>query len=515
MAYSMVEKNKNEFEIYNGLTDPHDFFRQFEIYSILHEWDDTKQPNILKLFLKGKAEEAYTQSQKTAYKDIKDFIIKACQVTKEQRLRQFYGRTMHDNENVRDYAQALNGLLRKAIPNIEPEDLSALVQGQLINNVPPELKPMMTIASAMGADSFNKVVNTLTNKSDKLIADLGLVKQEQQFTSEINYASTQNSMRNSNNNGRVFNSSGQYNKNAPRSTTVGTNSNVAFDGNCHKCGQYGHRIAYCPNKHNHNTANNNNNYNNKSNGSYNHYNNNAKQKSQYGGNGGNQNRTTNYNTESTENHESFDFDFSHNMQTSATELKVEKLKLDFQNNTENNSLLSVDQVELLITSMNVVAKNGNKMVLKRVLLDGGSTHSWLNKTCVARTDDIAKSKRCKTFLIEGALGSTTETCDVVAVDCELADWSGENSFIISREITKYDAVLGRDFFKRYEVKLDHGKDEMSLGGKIINIKNRTETDCNMSNSMDVRKLIEEVKALKTELANLTASKKSTHVNELD
>lgn len=46
MAYSLMEKNKNEFEIYNGLTDPQDFFRQFEIYSTLHDWDATKQPDI-------------------------------------------------------------------------------------------------------------------------------------------------------------------------------------------------------------------------------------------------------------------------------------------------------------------------------------------------------------------------------------------------------------------------------------------------------------------------------------
>jgi hypothetical protein len=197
MAVSM-DKFHQDFQIYNGLTDPNEFFRKFEIYAFVNGWEEIKQPEALKLFVRGKAEQAYDAAfvaNKKTYKELKIEITNACQLTKEQRLKMFYERKMHDGESVRDYAQVLNSLLKKAVPNLDVTDMSALVQGQLVNNVPAELKPMMTIASALGATHFSTVINTMCAQTDQLIMDLGLVKHEH---SELNY--TQVNRRNFNNN---------------------------------------------------------------------------------------------------------------------------------------------------------------------------------------------------------------------------------------------------------------------------------------------------------------------------
>jgi hypothetical protein len=257
-------KSKQEFQIYNGLTEPSEFFRQFNIYAMLYEWNDGKQVACLKLFVKGKAEEAYNAAQaanKTTIAEYIKYISEACQLTKEQRLRLFYSRKMKDGENIRDYAQALNGLIKKAIPNVDKADLSALVQGQLIANVPVELKPMLTMASSMGSTQFEKVIDTMTSKNDRLIDDLGLnVKQE---PSELNYTQANNNSNNKYNNGNGRNATNYTNNYGARSSGYndgGINNNsgnqvqkeVQFDGRCFKCNEFGHRIAFCPGNQNNN-----------------------------------------------------------------------------------------------------------------------------------------------------------------------------------------------------------------------------------------------------------------------
>ncbi len=53
----------NEFELYNGLTDPTHFFRRFDLQALYSEWKTTDLVTILKFFLKGKAEEIYNELQ--------------------------------------------------------------------------------------------------------------------------------------------------------------------------------------------------------------------------------------------------------------------------------------------------------------------------------------------------------------------------------------------------------------------------------------------------------------------
>jgi hypothetical protein len=483
MAYMAESKTKAEFQIYSGLTDPVEFFRQFSIYAMLYDWNDGKQVTCLKLMVKGKAEAAYnaaTTAGKTLIADYIKFITDACQLNKEQMLRLFRDRKMHENENIRDYAQALNMLLKKAMPTVDVHDLNALVQSQLIANVPVELKPMLTMASAMGATQFNNIIDTLTAKTDRLIDDLGLVKQE---AAETYYTQTSSSQNNKPNNNY------SNNRNQNNNISNGYNKSVQFDGNCLNCNQYGHRIAFCPTMNNQRMktqTNSRNQYQNQNqngrNQRYNNNFNNNRSSNNYSGNRQNTNQNVTEATSIIEN-QTNDFEFAEQMITKATEINFDEqeiVKMDFGGNnidnlinTKVNSSATAEKVELLVMSIGIFKLNdtNSKLILKRVLIDGGSTHSWIKRSAINEISNFAKHQVTKEFLIESATTTTSEICKVITVDIDLNTWSGTHKFIVSNEVKKYDAVLGRDFFTQHKVIIDHGKNSMLVDGNLVPIRN--------------------------------------------
>jgi len=172
--------SKREFGIYNGMTDPEEFIKQFDLHALFEDWDDAKQAVAIKCFLSGKAEDVVNTliaNNKKTIKELKEGLINGCQLTREQRLQHFYDRKMKDNESIHVYSQALKSLFKKAMgDNFKPEDAKAFVQGQVINNVPHQFKSMLKVASCMGDESFEKVVQTLTSSNDQLMEVLHLIE---------------------------------------------------------------------------------------------------------------------------------------------------------------------------------------------------------------------------------------------------------------------------------------------------------------------------------------------------
>jgi hypothetical protein len=93
-----------------------------------------------------------------------------------------------------------------------------------------------------------------------------------------------------------------------------------------------------------------------------------------------------------------------------------------------------------------------------------STHSWLNTALFENMKlmTVAKEAVTKEFLIEGAITSTIAKLKVVTIDFKIGSWCGEHEFIISNKVNKYDAVLGRDFFQKYNVVVNHGDDSIKI-----------------------------------------------------
>ena len=109
------------------------------------------------------------------------------------------------------------------------------------------------------------------------------------------------------------------------------------------------------------------------------------------------------------------------------------------------------------------------------LLDGGSSHSFispliLNKLQLKIAADIKNpiSERYN-FVITSATGIIKSACSITNASCEIGSWKGNHSFIISGAVTKHEMIIGRDFFLKNRVIINHAEDSLIDGEKLINI----------------------------------------------
>ena len=121
----------------------------------------------------------------------------------------------------------------------------------------------------------------------------------------------------------------------------------------------------------------------------------------------------------------------------------------------------------------------NKPRQLKCLIDGGSTHSFISPMALAdshlkRIKSLDPTLKFTQFKIVGATGAVNSRCCVVDSLIEIDKWKGQQSFVISDKVTRYDMVLGRDFLKSNKVKVDHGEDCMKIDGSWISI-NSVET----------------------------------------
>ena len=105
---------------------------------------------------------------------------------------------------------------------------------------------------------------------------------------------------------------------------------------------------------------------------------------------------------------------------------------------------SVGDSELLIATVfaNVFDDKPREM---KCLVDGGSTHSFISPMSVADKylkliNKCDSSLKFKEFEIQGATGTVISKCCVVSCRIELGKWSGEQEFIISNKVAKFDMV---------------------------------------------------------------------------
>jgi hypothetical protein len=514
MAYS-----KREFDVYNGLTDPEEFFRVFSLNALYAEWKDTELVPNLKLFLKGKAAEVYDTIAvtKTNFVDFKTGIIAACQMSKEMRLSHFTNRRMKPTESIYSYAQELKSLFRKAMGvEFKADDMGAFVQNQLVLNVPAEFRPMLKIAAAMGPVAFESFIQTLSQPLDSLGEDLSL-------GTEVKFNATQS--------------------NAARSTP---NRNV-FDGQCYNCEQFGHRIAFCPQPMRRKN-NNNNGESRRDNGSQSYNSNNSfssnrqnqytsqyqsdRPNNMYKNNGNGNNRpNNNYNSNNVGRQRS---------QSNAIDANnISAVHQDGNNNARSNNItnlpdglgfsfsdhMNIEFVEinsnslsantdvaqkLLIVEAKILLPNNETRQVK-VLLDGGSTHSFISPFLNGLSDSWSKYKiRSKEFLIKCAMSTAQETCKIIDLDVSFGNWAGVQSFVLSSDIKRYDMVLGRDFFTKNGAIIDHGANSISInGGQPIDINNLLVDNAFVSkmsiSEVEVKQNLARIKELQCELAELNRS----------
>ena len=131
-----------------------------------------------------------------------------------------------------------------------------------------------------------------------------------------------------------------------------------------------------------------------------------------------------------------------------------------------------NSVPLLRRSVRVGAY-GSKFKLV-ALFDGGATNSFVRLSCLpdavkqqiitfrdssaTSLGDLSK----KLYSIVGVTGTAVEPCVVGTFKLTFGNWTGKHTLIISENLNDKEMIIGRDFLKCYNVRIDHGNDSITL-----------------------------------------------------
>lgn len=467
--------------IYNGDSDPVVFAQEFDLQTILAEWNDENAFKFLPHFLKGKAkrlvEAALASTNKpTTVTHIMKILKDGCEVPRTMLMYQFFERRKRPTESVSKFARSLQDLLIRASPTMDIDCQTDLLRAQLCLSVPEHLRAMIQFSEAFGTANWDKMLSvldkTLITTSDTISAAEPYFKQEcnstikAEPTLDTNYTEAC---------GTNF-LAAECNR-LQAQLKAATFKTKRFDGNCDECGLYGHKAVDCRRRLER-TSN---------------YNRNQNDRPGF-------DRRSSYNSSSSNNAKSAPSSFSRfnpkNRQASsnnteyseegndnqlyeqASEQSNEDQEFPFyaynsaielieMNNTESNKkLIFIDADASLFDSP--------KPIHVKALVDDGSTHSFLAHSALSRVliDKLNAHdpKFCfaQQFKIKSATHSTDEKCVVIKADLKIGNWYGTHEFVISKAVENYEMILGIDFLRQNKVVIDHGTDSIRFGNIIIN-----------------------------------------------
>jgi predicted aspartyl protease len=123
-------------------------------------------------------------------------------------------------------------------------------------------------------------------------------------------------------------------------------------------------------------------------------------------------------------------------------------------------------------------QNDSNIYSANILIDTGASHCFVNQKIF--TDSIqskindfklnsnSNELNLKLFngLIETINSNKKSCCIIVSLNVRIGNWTGLQEFIISDEITNEECILGRDFLKKYNVKIDYGTNKMTIGSGL-------------------------------------------------
>ncbi len=476
--------SQNAIVIYNGSTPPKEFMREFAIRCLMNEWDtDAKQLAALKLFVSGKAKAAYDKAVadgKTTFKDIETAVCTACEPTGEQKFNRFYSRKMYTDETIQEYAQALKELLNDAAPKMDVTEKGNLLRAQLSANVPVQYKQMIKLTATLGDDVFNKYVSQV---GDEMMEEME-IKQE---AADVNAAASGFS-----NNYRSGDYSSSYQNNF-NNQNYGTNqrNNVdqrrEFDGYCDwpQCGAYGHKMSFCPVRleHRQKTAsvrshtepvrtNNYNNSRNSSNSGNNYHNKNGPPGRPSSSNSQPRNNSNFQNRRSANAVETSDDWFMGANSDECYQADTAVCETNWINDGATESSVNITQVDtkkvrLLKTLVDITVFGSTKTI--KALLDPGSDTSFLSPN-VIDYENLANHKdeiKWTEYVINGVVANSKSKCMEINTKMKMGEWLGSWKFVVSEHVHRYDAIIGLDFFKRYNTKI-----RMNQESDIVTIENK-------------------------------------------
>ena len=131
--------------------------------------------------------------------------------------------------------------------------------------------------------------------------------------------------------------------------------------------------------------------------------------------------------------------------------------------------------QLLKAPVRLTLFNQEQPQMVSALLDGGSSHSFISPSIMNKlqlqvaADTKNPISERHNFVITSATGITKSACSITNASFEIGSWKGNHSFIISGAVTKHEMIIGRDFFVKNRVIINHAENSLIIGEKLINI----------------------------------------------
>ena len=150
--------------IYDGLSPPLDWVRNFSIYALTHKWSEDQQKNNLKLFLTHKAEEVFFSDaldQKASIKEMLEGIIKGCTVDEATALQLFKEAKRGANEPAVKFATRLKALFEIAMPKLSDKQKLTMLPPRVVEGLPAHVRDIIFMDESMTWPKLLKIIGRL------------------------------------------------------------------------------------------------------------------------------------------------------------------------------------------------------------------------------------------------------------------------------------------------------------------------------------------------------------------
>jgi hypothetical protein len=515
--------------VYDGETDVSKFFQNFYIQCSLVEWDSAKQLEKIPLFLSDKALRAFNDGGAPAsIKLAEEKIRKACTKSADFLLFQLYSRKRLPTESIGQYGRVLQKMLTKAAPLMDATFCASLLRAQLCVGASAHERGLIQFSSSLTTASWDSVLEMLEKsapeQTDSMVsldpANQHLIKTE------------------------PFEASACYSNASLNNRREGNATRMPIQ--CSYCHYQNHRLDQCRfkqrdvsngiNRESLPTQPERRQFNQRRQGNFSNGGNNSSrsnQSSSFGTNAcqaGNQslyqqaqqlqqlqqNQPNNYQLHPfQQRQQSQSFNNIQQSPNSANTFAIDSQKEDFfswsfSSNAVEEATVNLSKTNLLkvLVSVSIFGSPPQQLL---ALVDNGSTHSFINPNVLSNEQiSLANNpnsfwSKLSNFNIKGVTGDKSSTCCVTKAKLKIGEFIGEHTFVISPSVRAYDMIIGLDFCKFHNMKIDHSLagTDLKIGSIPIQLFSLSLEDREKLNSDQI--LHDQIAELRKELAELKAN----------
>jgi hypothetical protein len=223
-----ISFDKLSIPMFDGTTDVNEFIRTFKIAAAVAEWTEAKQIITIELFLKFKPLRIYKTTcpanhTVTTIETVFKALREGCARSASYVHGLFRNRRKKSDETYGQFAGDLYALLKEAMPDTGDDALEGALKAQFCDGIPETMRALVHFDKAKKwydlVDSLDNIYPTVSCFG--IATESKLIDQFKGEPVEHNYMG------------------GKAKPNDSR------NSQARFNGNCHFCHNYGHRIADC------------------------------------------------------------------------------------------------------------------------------------------------------------------------------------------------------------------------------------------------------------------------------